>query len=193
MTFSLRETNRTTAKYEIVWLSLKVNQTNCKSNHTSTYLFLEVATIFQYSNHRCIGIIIYYIVTHYQELFHCKLILPLNSHFYSNQRCIGNIIYYIVTLPRIVPLLEIKNTTRYKILRLSLEFHPMNCKGSHMPLCMNMNDGTIFKYSILRCIGNTIYILVIFSRVVPIRATKNTKKRYNCLSVLGITSMELQW
>ena len=40
----------------------------------------------------------------------------------------------------------------------------------------NIDDGTIFKYSIQRCINNTFHSLVIFSRVVPIRATSTATK-----------------
>ena len=41
---------------------------------------------------------------------------------------------------------------------------------------MNINDRTIFEYSILSCIGNKIYSSVIFSRVIPIHVTNTTNK-----------------
>ena len=37
-----------------------------------------------------------------------------------------------------------------------------------------MEDGTIYQYSIQRCIGDIIYNIATFSRVVPIRATNTT-------------------
>ena len=45
-----------------------------------------------------------------------------------------------------------------------------------MSLDMNMNDGTIFQFTIKRWIGNTIYKSVTFSWIVPIRATNTTNK-----------------
>ena len=85
----------------------------------------------------------------------------------SIQMCsIGKTIYDRTTFVRVVPLCEINNTAKYKTIRLSLEEHPPNRKGNAMSLYMNMDIGTIFQNPILRCNGNTIHSLVIFSRVV---------------------------
>ena len=75
-----------------------------------------------------------------------------------------------------MPLGETNNTAKYKIVWLSFELHLQNCKGKHMSLYMNMDDGIIFKYSILRYIGNTIQSLVTFSRVVSKLWTSTTTK-----------------
>ena len=41
-----------------------------------------------------------------------------------------------------------------------------------------MDDGTIFQYSIKKCIGNIIYSLATFSRGLPISATTTTTTKY---------------
>ena len=71
---------------------------------------------------------------------------------YYIQRCIGNTIFNIMLiLTRVVSITEINNITRNKIVRLSFVFLPQNCKGNHMPYYLNMDEGTFFKYSILKC------------------------------------------
>ena len=95
---------------------------------------------------------------------------------------IGNTIYNVATIfnvasfSRIVPLSEINNILKYKILRLILNLHSINCKIIHISIFMNMDDGTIFKKSILRCNGNTIHSLEIISRTVAIHAINTTSK-----------------
>ena len=65
---------------------------------------------------------------------------------------------------------------KYKLFWMSLEFHPRNYKDKHISSNMKMDDGTIFQYFIQRCIGNTIYTLVTFSRVVTLGETYTTAK-----------------
>ena len=69
-------------------------------------------------------------------------------------------------------------TTNYKILWSFFELHWSNCKGNHISFYINIDYGNIFLYPILKCIGNTIYSLVIFLRVVPMSATNNTTSKY---------------
>ena len=67
-----------------------------------------------------------------------------------NHRCNGNTIYILVIFLRVVPICATNTTTKYKIVYLSLVLHPQNYIGNHMSLYMNMDDKTIFQYSIKR-------------------------------------------
>ena len=64
----------------------------------------------------------------------------------------------------------------YKIVRLSLKFHPRNYKSNHISSNMKIDDGTKFKNYNQRCNGNIIYSLVTFSRIVLIHAINTTTK-----------------
>ena len=74
--------------------------------------------------------------------------------------------WYFQGMYHIAP--ENNTTTKYKIIWLSLDLNPRNCKRNHILSYTNMDDGIIFQYSNQRCIGNTIYSLVTFSRVIPL-------------------------
>ena len=95
---------------------------------------------------------------------------------YSIMRCIGNTIRRTVILIRVVPLCATNTTTKYKSVCLYLKFIPRNCTGNHIALYINMDNGTIFKLSNQRCIGNTIYNVAILSRDVPICEINTTTK-----------------
>ena len=75
---------------------------------------------------------------------------------------------------RIVPFIETKTAVKCKIVLLSMKLHQQNYKGSHMSGFSKIDNGTIFLFSIQRRSNNTIYILVIFSRVLPLRRTNTT-------------------
>ena len=59
---------------------------------------------------------------------------------------------------------------------MPLEFYPLNCKDNHMSSYGHRWWGTIFRYSIETCIGNTIHSLVICLRVLPSHVTNITNK-----------------
>ena len=98
-------------------------------------------------------------------------------------------------LSRVEKLHATNTTTRYKVVLLSLNFNSKNYKGNHVSLYINLDDMTIFQYSIQKWIENTIYSLAIFSRVVPLGATNtNTETKYKVVreTFLCITTTEIQ-
>ena len=99
-------------------------------------------------------------------------------HIYSILRCIGNKIHSWVTFSSVVPLHATNTTTNYKILWLSLNFNPIDCRGNLISSDINIDDGIFFQHSIQRCIGSTIYKSATFSRVVPLREPTNKTANY---------------
>ena len=120
---------------------------------------MDDETVFTYSIMRCIDNITNSLV-HFVRVVPIRAIntttkykiVQLGNHILSyinindetiyqnmNQGCNDNIIHSLVTFSRVVSLPEINNTTMYKIVSLSLELYPWNCKGNHMLLHMNMN------------------------------------------------------
>ena len=84
---------------------------------------------------------------------------------YSIQMCIGNTIYNIAILSMVVQILERLRLTIQQVKKLYdcpwNYIHRTARVGNHMALYMIMDDGTILKHSILRCIGNTIHSVVV--------------------------------
>ena len=107
-------------------------------------------------------------------------------------RCIGNTIFSLVIFARVVQFRVSNTTTKYIIVWLSSEFTPRNYKGNHIPSYLNMDNGTIFQYSIQSCIINTVPNLMTFSRGVSFCENNNTARYNNWLNMLGIASTELQ-
>ena len=97
---------------------------------------------------------------------------------YTIKRCIGNTIYNLLSFSRVVPICATNIITKYIIVWLSYKFDPRNCKGYHLSsYYMNIDDESKFKYSIQRFIGNTIYTLAPFARIVPF-CNSNTTALY---------------
>ena len=113
---------------------------------------------------------------------------------YSIPRCIGNIIHNLVIFSRILPFRATNTRTKYKIVWLLVDFNPRNYKGNHKSSHINIDEWPIFQYSIQWCIRNTIYSLVIFSRVVTLCETNTLTLRPSTklLTFLWILSMELK-
>ena len=87
------------------------------------------------------------------------------------QRCIENTIYSILPFAKVVPLHEINSTEKMKnCITVLGELLPWNCKSNHKSLYIDMNNKSIFQYSMYIYSGNNIHKLLIFSRVVPFHA-----------------------